>query len=56
LDLSGNCRINVKATESLSHIVWNGKDESGKQVSSGIYFYNLKNGKYSFTRKMLLIE
>ena len=56
LDLSGNCRINVKATESLSHIVWNGKDESGKQVSSGIYFYKLKNGKYSITKKMLRIE
>jgi len=46
----------TKATESLSHIVWNGDDESGKPVNSGIYFYKLKSGKYSSIKKMLLLR
>ena len=42
-------------------IVWNGKDENGKQSSSGIYFYRVKanvNGKTRFekTRKMMLLK
>ena len=51
-------RVDAKATESLSHysIVWNGTDESSKPVSSGIYFYKLKSGKFEVSRKMLLMK
>ena len=48
--------FDAKATESLSHIVWNGKDENNKPVSSGIYFYKMKSGKYSSTKKMILMR
>ena len=48
--------VDAKATESLSHIVWDGKDDSGKPVNSGIYFYKLKSGKFSSTKKMILIR
>jgi len=37
-------------------ISWNGKDDSGKSVTSGIYFYKLKTENYSSTRKMLLLK
>jgi len=37
-------------------IVWNGTDESGKNVVSGIYFYQFKTGKFSKTKKMLLLK
>lgn len=37
--------------------VWNGNDDSGEPVSSGVYFYKLKvNGKTEATRKMLLLK
>jgi hypothetical protein len=35
---------------------WNGKDEKGFDVSSGIYFYKLNSKDYSETKKMLLIR
>jgi fibronectin type 3 domain-containing protein len=37
-------------------ISWNGKDDQGKQVASGVYFYHLETGNVAFTRKMLLIK
>ena len=33
---------------------WDGKDESGNHVSSGIYLYRLTSGNHSQTRKMFL--
>jgi flagellar hook assembly protein FlgD len=35
---------------------WNGKDEKGFDVSSGIYFYKLNSKEYSETKKMLLVR
>jgi len=37
-------------------IVWDGKDEDGKKVSPGVYFYKLSYGNNSVARKMLLVK
>jgi hypothetical protein len=37
-------------------VVWNGKDDNGKPVSSGIYFYKLKSGNFEKTKKMILMK
>ncbi|MCF7913388.1 MAG: C10 family peptidase [Candidatus Cloacimonetes bacterium] len=43
--------------EKGEHILhWSGNDDSGKSVSSGIYFYKLKNGRYTSTKKMILMK
>ncbi|PKN79592.1 MAG: hypothetical protein CVU48_04890 [Candidatus Cloacimonetes bacterium HGW-Cloacimonetes-1] len=36
--------------------VWNGKDNNGRNVTSGVYFYKMNAGKYSSTRKMILMK
>jgi len=37
-------------------IKWQGTDFSGRQVSSGIYFYKFRNGDYTTTKKMILMK
>ena len=36
--------------------IWNGKDESGKEVSTGVYYYKLMTTKGNFVRKMILLQ
>jgi len=37
-------------------IHWDGKDDNGKMMASGIYLYQLNAGKYNQIRKMLLLR
>ena len=41
---------------SQSSIVWDGKDQTNKPVSSGIYFYKLRHSNYTSTKKMILLK
>lgn len=46
--------INGYQTSGEHNIVWNGKDDSGKAVASGVYLYKMKSGEYSLSKKMIL--
>ncbi len=35
---------------------WNGENERGEHVASGVYFYRLKTANHSATRKMVLLK
>jgi hypothetical protein len=48
--------VNTRLSAGFYTFTWNGKDESGRDVSSGIYFYKLIAGKYSETKKMVRIK
>jgi hypothetical protein len=40
-----------------THVLyWNGRDESGAAAASGIYFYMMQSGRYTLTRKMILMK
>jgi len=38
------------------NIVWIGNDNEGRSVSSGVYFYKMQAGRYTSTRKMILMK
>ena len=37
-------------------IYWDGRNQLGEQVASGVYFYHLSTGDFSATRKMLILK
>jgi len=46
-----------QAMEAGQHtIIWDGRDQGGTQVSSGVYFYRLSAGAYTDTKKMMLLK
>jgi hypothetical protein len=48
----------VNGFESTGHktVRWDGTDENGQKVSSGIYFYRLEAGNFRQTHKMVLMK
>jgi len=37
-------------------VVWNGTDDTGRLLGSGVYFYRMTTPKFSKTKKMLLLK
>jgi len=37
-------------------VIWNGTDQNNQAVSTGVYFYKMNAGKYSSTRKMIMMK
>ena len=54
--LECNNRVIAETTRLFHSISWDGTDESNEPVSSGIYFYQLKSGKFNDTKKCILLK
>ena len=51
-----NTLVNDHLDAGYHKITWNGLDNSGKKVSSGIFFYRFQTGEYSKTQKMMMLK
>jgi len=40
----------------LKSVYWDGKSDTGERVSSGTYFYQIRAGDYTETRKMVILK
>ena len=43
-------------TAGRHQIVWNGKNENGQPVASGMYLYRMQTGRFTQTKQMLLVR
>ncbi len=48
--------VNENLEAAYHNVVWNGKDNSNKVVSSGLYFYKMRSNNYTATKKMILMK
>ncbi len=48
--------IHQKQIPGKYRVTWDGHNDFGQPVSSGIYFYRLRYGQYQETRKMILLR
>ncbi|MBP7310703.1 MAG: choice-of-anchor J domain-containing protein, partial [Candidatus Cloacimonetes bacterium] len=58
-NLKGQLIRSFKASHSspgFYQVAWDGRDNNGQLVSSGIYMYRMSSGRYSATKKMILAK
>lgn len=45
-----------RTIQSTNHVVWDGRDDLGTEVPSGVYFLKLESENFSETRRLLLVR
>ena len=48
--------VNKEQASGVYDINWNGDDELGNKVSTGVYFYRIEAGDFIQTKKMILVK
>jgi hypothetical protein len=48
--------VNDYFTSGEHKVIWNGTDDKGVPVGSGVYFYRMKSGDYVETKKIVLMK
>ena len=56
--LGQRVRIVADGFQEAGHksVIWDGKDNQGREAASGIYFYKIKAENYQKTKKMVLLK
>ncbi len=58
-DLTGRqvrALVNIRQEAGSYSVLWDGRDQAGQAVASGLYIYHLRAGRFTQTRKMLIVK
>ena len=48
--------VDEKLEAGFHEVTWNGRNNSGTRVSSGVYYYQIRSGEFKHTKKMILMK
>ena len=48
--------VNQYQDAGYKMVHWNGRDDKGYEIASGLYFYKIKTPKYTESKKMIFVE
>ena len=48
--------VNENLNADTHSVIWNGMDDNGRATASGVYFYKMKSGSFTSTKKMVLMK
>ncbi|MBV6444484.1 MAG: T9SS type A sorting domain-containing protein [Ignavibacteriales bacterium] len=48
--------VNGEVSAGAQSVVWDGKNDAGLRVPTGVYFYTLKTGEFTESKKMILLK
>jgi len=48
--------VNGNMSSGVHNVVWNGRDDNGDPVGSGMYFYRMRAGDYQSVGRMMLLK
>ena len=48
--------VNADHRPGIYATVWHGRDDAGRSVASGMYFYRMQAGRFADTQKLLLVK
>lgn len=48
--------VDAKASAGVQQVTWDGRDEHGERVSSGVYLYRLAAGEFNQTKRLMVMK
>jgi hypothetical protein len=48
--------VNGSMSADTHRVTWDGRDDQGRRLSSGVYFYRLQTGERTLSRKLVMVE
>lgn len=48
--------VSERLSSGYKSVIWDGKNDDGNDVASGVYFYQLRVGDFSEPKKMVLLK